>query len=216
MKKGMPSEIINRKAINNIPPVSYANEDVLSFARQLLGKNIVTYIDGVLTSGRIVETEAYKGPEDKASHAYGNKRTQRTEVMFWEGGHAYVYLCYGIHSLFNVVCGQTGVPHAVLIRAIEPVEQIDMMLKRRKMTHLHRRLTAGPGVLAKALGINTSFSGLDMRQEGSHVWIEKGNLRVDESDIISSARVGVAYAEEWALLPWRFRVKDSILTSPAK
>lgn len=198
-----------------LPASIFSEEDVVLLAQYFLGKLLVTYLDGVLTSGRIVETEAYRGPEDQASHAYANKKTQRTRVMFEEGGKAYVYLCYGIHHLFNVVTGKAGVPHAVLVRAVEPVENVEVMLKRRRMEILTPRLTAGPGVLSQALGIQVAFSGVDMRKMHSHVWLEDRGEEVGVADILSSARVGVEYAKEHASLPWRFRIKDCRWTSPA-
>ena len=194
----------------------YLQEDVVQIARDLLGKFLVTYIDGERSVGKIVETEAYRGPEDKASHAYSNRRTARTEIMFAEGGAAYVYLCYGIHHLFNVVTNVRDVPHAVLIRALEPVENVELMLLRRGMSQLKPNLTAGPGALAQAMGIRTLHSGISLITKESLIKIEDRGCRIDEQDIIASARVGVGYAQEWAAIPWRFRLKNSIWTSKAK
>src|SRR5690606_3015943 len=191
----------------------YQREDVAEIAKELLGKIIVTNIDGIITSGRIVETEAYAGVADKASHAFGNRRTPRTEIMYAPGGVAYVYLCYGIHHLFNVVTHKKGIPHAVLIRAVEPIEGIDTMLDRRGMNRLNNRLTSGPGSMSKALGILTSHSGLDLQH--SLITIHD-NEPVLEKDIIVATRVGVAYAEEDALLPYRFFIKGNAYVSKAK
>ena len=197
-----------------LPKSFYQREDVLQISKELLGKHLVTNFDGIRTVGKIVETEAYRGPEDKACHAYNNRRTKRTETMFAKGGVAYVYLCYGIHHLFNVVTGKQDVPHAILIRAVEPVEGMDVMLARRKFTKIKTTLTAGPGTLTKALGITTAHDTLDLT--GNQIWIEDTGEEIKEKNIIASPRVGVAYAQEDALLPWRFRVKNSKWTSPAK
>ena len=140
----------------------YQREDVLAISHELLGKVLCTNFNGSLTTGIIVETEAYAGVADRASHAYGGRRTNRTEVMYSPPGTAYVYLCYGIHHLFNVVTNVEGVPHAVLIRAIEPIEGIDIMLQRRKMSKLLPKLTAGPGILSQALGISTQHSWISL------------------------------------------------------
>ena len=193
----------------------YLSEDVVSLSQQLLGMYLCTDLGGELTSGKIVETEAYKAPEDKASHAFGNRRTQRTETMFQQGGHAYIYLCYGIHHLFNVVTGPEGSAHAILIRALEPMDGIDQMLRRRNMTKVNYRLTNGPGILTKALGLTTSLNGKNLL-EGDKVWIEDRNARIDPKDVLRSSRVGVDYAEECASWEWRFRIRANPWCSPAK
>lgn len=197
-----------------LPASYYQSSDVLFLAQDLLGKVLVTRFNGQLTSGIIVETEAYKGPEDKACHAYNNKRTPRTEVMFHKGGVSYVYLIYGIHHLFNVVTGKEGEPHAILIRGIQPLDGIEHMLLRRNMTKAASRMTAGPGVLSKAFGIDKEANRLDLTQ--STLSIEDRGKLLDTSNVIASPRVGVDYAGEDAKLPWRFRVKDNPWTSPAK
>ena len=191
----------------------YQREDVVQIAKELLGKIIVTNIEGVITSGRIVETEAYAGAQDKASHAFGYRRTPRTEIMYAPGGVAYVYLCYGIHHLFNIVTHKKDIPHAVLIRAVAPLEGINTMLNRRGMSQLNNRLTSGPGSMSKALGILTSHSGLDL--QNSIITIHD-NEPVLEKDIIVGTRVGVAYAQEDALLPYRFFIKGNPYVSKAK
>ena len=139
----------------------YLNQDVNEVAKMLLGKTLVTNF-GSTTSGKIVETEAYKGENDKASHAYNMNKTKRTLPMFLDGGISYIYLCYGIHHLFNIVTNKKNYPDAVLVRAIEPLEGIDVMLKRRKLYKLGYNLTSGPGVLSKALGITTQSSGKEL------------------------------------------------------
>jgi len=194
----------------------YQQSDVVKTAQQLLGKLLVTNFNGERTSGRIVETEAYRAPDDKACHAYDNKKTKRTQVMFMEGGTAYITLCYGIHHLFNVVTGAEGMAQAVLIRGIEPVEGIDLMLHRRNMKKITPRMTAGPGTLSKALGITTDWHGSSLTIENNSIWLEKTNISYLEDEIIASPRVGINYAEEWKDIPWRFRVKNNIWTSPAK
>jgi len=193
----------------------YVQKDVCRIARSLLGKSLFSRIGGEPTTGGIiVETEAYAGPEDRASHAFGNRRTARTEVMFHAGGVAYVYLCYGIHSLLNVVTNKAGIPHAILIRAIEPTTGISTMLRRRNKTSVAPSLTAGPAVLTQALGINTTHSGESLR--GTHVWIERSSESVSSRRILATPRVGVDYAGSDAKRPWRFRIRDSRWTSKAK
>ena len=194
----------------------YQRDDVVQIAKDLLGKSLVSFFDGIRTAGIIVETEAYRAPDDKACHAYGNKRTKRTEIMFWEGGHAYVYLCYGIHHLFNVVTSTKDTAHAILIRAIEPTEGISTMLQRRQLQKIAPRLSAGPGTLSKALGIRTEHTGLSLLAKDSPIWIEDTGLSYSENEIIASPRVGVTYAEECALWDWRFQVKGNRWVSKAR
>ncbi len=190
-----------------LPLAYYQHKDVLFLSQDLLGKFLVTEINGKRTSGKIVETEAYRAPEDKASHAYNYRRTRRNEVMYHSGGVCYVYRCYGIHALFNVVTNDAEVPHAILIRAIEPVEGVDIMLERRKKSKIDKTLTAGPGTLSQALGIDTIHNGQPL--VNSTIWIEDRGLFVQSDEIIASPRVGVDYAKEDALLPWRFRIKNN-------
>jgi len=194
----------------------YLQEDVVQISKDLLGKILVTNFDGRLTTGKIVETEAYRAPDDKACHAYQNLHTKRTSIMFKEGGVAYVYLCYGIHHLFNVVTAKEGMAHAVLIRAIEPLENTELMLNRRNKSKVNRQLTGGPGVMSKALGITKKWTGISLLAAENPIWIEDRGIEVSENNIIASPRVGVDYAEECALWNWRFRIRDSKFTSPAK
>ncbi len=191
----------------------YRREDVVQIARELLGKYLVTKLPEGQAVGRIVETEAYRGPDDKACHTWNHRRTPRTRVMYEPGGVAYIYLCYGIHHLFNVVTGEADMPHAVLIRALEPVENLPLMLARRGMTTPSYRLTAGPGALSQAMGIHTSMSGTSLLDTSGSIWIEDRHETVVESQILAGPRVGVQYAGECALWPWRFRIKDSTWTS---
>lgn len=192
-----------------LPPAFFHRSDVLTIARELLGKVLVTNIDGVITAGRITETEAYRAPDDRACHAFGNRRTERTEVMFWKGGHAYVYLCYGLHHLFNVVTGFENEAHAVLIRALEPLEGVEMMRERRFQgkKKSDTLLSKGPGTLTQAMGLHTRLTGTNMLLPHSPVWIEDRGLPVGE--IIAGPRIGVDYAGECALWPWRFLEVDS-------
>lgn len=184
----------------------YLDEDVVALSRSLLGKYLVTKIDG-LTSGMIVETEAYKGAEDRACHAYANLRTARTAPLFEEGGISYIYLCYGLHHLFNVVTAPKEVPHAILIRAIEPVEGVEIMLKRRKMLSPSYKLTSGPGSMSQALGLSVLHNQTDLTKD--LIWIEDRGVKISEESIISTTRVGVEYAKEDALLPWRFIIRGN-------
>ena len=192
----------------------YTRPDVVQISKELLGKYLFTRMDGVLTGGKIVETEAYSGENDLACHSHSGRRTARTEIMFHTGGVAYTYLIYGIYTLFNIITNQAGRADAVLIRAIEPTEGIPEMLLRRGHTKVTRRLTAGPGLLTLVLGINTKHYGTDLT--GDVIWLEDQNEIVSEDQIIASPRVGVGYAGTDALLPWRFRLKNSIWTSSAK
>ncbi len=192
----------------------YINDDVDHVAQKLLGKFLVTQIDGIVTSGKIVETESYAGVTDKASHAYGGRRSNRTEIMYMPGGTVYVYLIYGIYSLFNVVTNKEDIPHAVLIRAIEPSDGIYEMLKRRKLERPKHNLSAGPGLLSQALGISTRHTGQSLLN--GNIWIEDRGVNILQDEIIARPRVGVAYAEEDALLLRRFSIKDNPWVSKAK
>ena len=194
-----------------LPYSFYQQEDVTTIAVQLLGKQLFTLIDGKLTGGTIVETEAYNGIMDKASHAYAGRYTPRTSTMYQAGGISYVYLCYGIHHLFNVVTNSKNNPDAVLIRGIEPVEGLLTMLERRNMQSLAPRITAGPGALAKALGIDKKLNAKDLLSD--EIWIEDNGISIQKEQIIASPRVGVDYAAEHALLPWRFYIKGNKFVS---
>jgi DNA-3-methyladenine glycosylase len=197
-----------------LPQSFYTRSEVVQISQELLGKYLFTQFENEICAGMIVETEAYCGATDRACHAYANRRTNRTEIMFAEGGVAYVYLCYGIHHLFNVVTNQKDQADAVLIRAIEPVIGEETMLKRRSFKQKKYHLTAGPGALSAALGIQTSHYGTDL--QGDSIWIEDKGIEIEASKIIASPRVGVGYAGEDALLPWRFRIQDNPWCSKAK
>lgn len=179
----------------------YQDEDVVMLAREFLGKVLCTRMGDKACSGIITETEAYAGITDKASHAYGNRRTRRTAPMYQKGGCAYVYLIYGIHSLFNIVTAPQGIPHAILVRAVDPLEGINHMLKRRNCRSQHG-LADGPGKLSMALGIHYSDSGEPL--DGSRIWIEDRGIKVEDHQVSISPRIGIDYAEEDAQLPYRF------------
>jgi DNA-3-methyladenine glycosylase len=187
----------------------YLRNDVVKVARELLGKVLITYIDGQLTAGIITETEAYAGWQDKASHAYGGRRTTRNEPMYGIGGHAYVYLCYGIHHLFNVVTNEPDIPHAVLVRGVHPYIGKDVMIERRAPA---RPTTTGPGTLTQALGIRTAHTGTDLC--GDMIWLEDHDIQVPAKTIVTGPRIGVDYAQEDASLPYRFLVPPSQLNIP--
>ena len=185
----------------------YQHNDVISISRDLLGKYLFTCINDELTGGFIVETEAYNGIIDRASHSFGNRLTPRTQTMYMHGGVAYVYLCYGIHEMFNVVTSVEGQPHAILIRAVEPTEGLDIMLERRHMRALKPNITSGPGSVAKALGISRTINAISLQSDT--LWIEDRGMVVPHEKIAAVPRVGVAYAGEDALLPYRFYIKGN-------
>jgi len=182
----------------------YRNEDVLYLAKDLLGKILYTRIGAEITAGIIVETEAYYGVADKASHAYGGKRTRRTHTMYQSGGISYVYLCYGMHHLFNIVTSVENEPHAVLVRAVEPFIGKEIMEARRNMAFTRAAISSGPGSAAKALGIDRTFNAKDLT--GEDIWIEDHGLQFEDTAIAKVPRVGISYAKEYAALPWRFFV----------
>lgn len=190
-----------------LPLSFYQRSDVLQIARELLGKIIVTRWKGITSSARIVECEAYNGIIDKASHAAGGRRTARTEIMYKEGGRAYVYLCYGIHQMFNVVTNDKDIPHAILIRGAEPIEGINEMLKRTGKKKADHTLTRGPGNVAKALGISTIHTGYSLRSK--ELFLADDGFSYSKKEIAASPRIGVAYAGDDALLPYRFFVKNN-------
>jgi len=191
----------------------YIRANVLEISRDLLGKLLVVPDEvGKRVSGKIVEVEAYRGPEDRASHAYGARRTKRTETMYGEGGVAYVYFVYGMYNQFNVVTSVRDTPHAILVRALEPVEGIERMRIRRH-THADRNLTSGPGKLCLAMGIDRQLDGADLL--GDRVWIEEFE-NITRSRIARGPRIGIDYAEEWVEKPWRFWIKGNEFVSRKK
>ncbi|MDB5196515.1 MAG: 3-methyladenine glycosylase [Flaviaesturariibacter sp.] len=196
--------------IKKLPPSFYLRPDVVQIAKELVGKVLVTDWGEGKTSGRIVETEAYNGTIDKASHA-SKGRTKRTEVMFGRGGVAYVYLCYGLHQMFNIVTNVDGEPNAVLIRAVEPLEGIEIMLERTGKKTLDASLTRGPGNVGKAFGFHTSQCGLSLA--GEELFIADDGFRLPEDALGISPRIGVDYAGKDALLPYRFFLKGNWFVS---
>ena len=192
--------------IKKLEQAFYLDSDILKLTKALLGKVLCTCIAGKTTKGMIMEAEAYRGPEDRGSHGYGNLRSTRTEPMFLQGGRAYVYLCYGMHHMFNVVSGPENIPHAILIRALYPISGIDVMQQRRGRSIAFKNLCDGPGKLGQAMGIHTSMSGIELT--GLLIWIEDHEIVVSRNDFEQSPRIGIDYAGEDALLPWRFLLKN--------
>ena len=193
--------------LKKLPIEFYDREEVLQIARELLGKIIVTSFDGLVTTGRIVEVEAYEGEGDRASHAYAGRRTARNEPMYAQAGTAYVYICYGMHQMFNIVTNKVAVPHAILIRAVEPLTGIKTMLTRTGKKQLDNTLTKGPGNVGKALGIHKAHSGQSLLDE--KIYIASDDFILDEKVAGTSKRIGVDYAGEDALLPYRFFIKGN-------
>jgi len=196
-----------------LPRDYYLSEDVLALSKDLLGKYLVSNIGSKPSAGIIVETEAYRAPDDKACHAYANKRTPRTETMFAIGGTSYVYICYGIHNLFNIVTGPKDVAHAILIRAIEPTDGLVVMEKRRNMSIAKKESCNGPGKFTRCMAITKKHNGLDLTNKKSDLVIEDRGLKIKSSQIIAGPRVGMSTAEECSHWPWRFRIKDNKWTS---
>jgi DNA-3-methyladenine glycosylase len=191
--------------MKKIPLSFYSRKNVVVIARELIGKLLVTNFDGIVTSGRIVETEAYVAITDKASHSFGGKRTARNEHMYAAAGTAYVYICYGLHHMMNIVTNEKNIPDAVLIRAVEPIRGIDIMLQRTGKKILDKTLTRGPGNVGKALGIFKHHSGNHLL--GSEIFLADDLTKIPAEDIGVSARIGVDSAGQDALLPYRFYVK---------
>lgn len=187
----------------------YRQDDVVSLAADFLGKVIETRVNGHLVSGVITETEAYRSFDDKACHAHMGRFTERTKVMYEPGGVAYVYLCYGIHHLFNIITNKEGVPDAVLVRAIEPLEGVEVMLDRRNKKTMDHMLTSGPGNVSQALGISKVHNTSSLIT--GDIKIYDSDLKV--SNVVACPRVGIDYAEEDKLLPWRFYNADSRFVS---
>ena len=193
-----------------LPREFYTRADVLEVARDLLGKKLVVpNRNGTRVAGIIVETESYRGPEDRASHAYGGRRTSRTETMYGLGGTAYVYFVYGMYNQFNVVTNVEHIPHAVLVRALEPVEGLDI-IRRRRPGRSEYEWTSGPGRLCLALGIDRRLDKADLL--GDRVWIEEG-ISISPRQIARGPRIGIDYAEAWVNKPWRFSIKDNPFVS---
>ncbi|PRP66169.1 DNA-3-methyladenine glycosylase [Nonlabens agnitus] len=207
-----------------LPASYYQHDDVVFLAKDLIGKTIVSMVDDQRTSAIITETEAYRGVGDKACHAHLGRFTDRTKIMYETGGVAYVYLCYGIHNLFNIITNTNEQADAILIRAVEPVDGIDVMLARRGKSTVDKTLTSGPGNFSKAFGLDRSHYGADLT--GDTVWIASTPitstplsdlastpLNYRSEQITTSKRIGIDYAEEDKDLPWRFYLNTSKFVS---
>jgi len=187
------------------------HDNVVQIAQDLLGCELRhTLADGTILSGIITETEAYRGPEDKASHAWNNRRTSRTEIMFGNAGTSYVYLCYGIHNLFNVVTNKSGIPHAVLIRGIFPILGLDRQLENRNKIKLNYQDFVGPGKVTKALEITSNHNNINLLDSNSPLQMHD-KFNFSKNDIQMGKRVGIDYAEDWKDKLWRFWIKKELL-----
>jgi DNA-3-methyladenine glycosylase len=192
----------------------FERKDVLLVARELLGKILVTQWDGIRSAGRIVETEAYAGVHDRASHAFGGRRTARSEHLYGAPGTVYVYVCYGMHHLFNVITNEKEIPHGILIRALEPLEGVEHMLNRTGKKVLDYTLTKGPGNLARAMGLSKSHSGSNIFSD--EIFIIDDGIRYKKEEVVVTKRIGVESAREDAELPYRFILKGSPWVSAKK
>jgi DNA-3-methyladenine glycosylase len=192
---------------NKLPIRFYKRQDVVIVARELIGKVVVTNLDGLITSGRIVETEAYVAHIDKASHSFGGRRTAKNEHMYASAGTAYVYICYGMHQMLNVVTNEKDVPDAVLVRALEPLEGVDIMLQRTGKPKLDFTLTKGPGNVGKALGIFKKHSGLHLLDD--EIYLVNDGFKLKENEVGISKRIGVESAFPDSELPYRFYIRGN-------
>ncbi len=197
--------------MKKLPIQFYERNDVVKIAKELIGKIVVTAFEGLTTAGRIVETEAYIGLIDKASHSFGGKRTTRNEHMYASAATAYVYICYGMHHLFNVVTNKNDIPDAVLIRAVDPLKGVDLMLKRTGKIKSDNSLTKGPGNVSKALGISKDHSGTNLLHH--EIYITEDEFIIQNKLIGTSRRIGVESSGEAALMPYRFYVKGNRFVS---
>ena len=194
----------------------FFEQDTLTVCRELLGSVLYSVRDDIVTAGRIVEAEAYCGPEDLGAHTRGGRRTARNEAMYGEKGHAYIYLIYGMHWCINVVSGPADKPQACLIRALEPVAGLEIMRERVNATERAKdhELCRGPGKLCKAMALGKEAYGADLR--GKDTFLVPG-ARVDDQDIGFSPRIGIDYAKEYKDVPWRMYVRGSkAVSGPAK
>ena len=195
-----------------LPDKFFLRINSVRVSQDLLGKLLVVPdVNGQRISGMIVETEAYMGIEDKAAHSYGGRRTGRNEITYAEGGHVYIFFVYGMYYQLNLVTGPAELAHVVLIRAIEPVEGIEVMRNRRGPM-ADKNLTSGPGKLTIALGIDRSYNGEHL--SGDRIWVEEYK-KIKKSEISAGPRVGIDYAEEFIDMPWRFWVKGNQYVSRA-
>lgn len=185
----------------------YDRTDVVKIARELLGKVVVTNINNRLTSGRIVETEAYVAFIDKASHSFGGKRTTKNEHMYAAAGTTYIYICYGIHQMLNFVTNKSGIPDAVLIRAVEPLKGVDIMAERTGKKESDYSITKGPGNVGKALGVFKHMSGIHLTD--NQIYVCDDGFNIEDAGIGVSERIGVGGAGKDARLPYRFYIKNN-------
>ncbi len=197
-----------------LPPSFYQGQPVTELASQLLGCVLFSNVDGDVTAGKIVETEAYWGPEDRGSHAWNGRRTPRNEIMYAAGGLLYMYICYGIHDMVNIVTGPEGSSDALLIRALEPTEGIERMRERRQVHHDDQRLCKGPGALAQAMGLKKTHNGASL--QGPFAWIERGPDAVSSTEIAASPRIGMNFEGPYQLVPWRFYLRNNAFVSRNK
>jgi DNA-3-methyladenine glycosylase len=197
--------------MKKIPASFYLRKDVVLIARELIGKIIVSQIEGIRTAGRIVETEAYVAITDKASHSYGGKRTSRNQHMYEIGGTLYVYICYGLHQMVNIVTNEKNIPDAILLRAIEPLEGITEMTRRTGKDRNDKTITRGPGNVGKALGIFKNHSGISL--SGNEIFLAEDNFKIHPDRIGISSRIGVESSGSDAALPYRFFLKRNVYVS---
>jgi len=201
--------------LTKLPAAFFQRPDVLQIARDLLGKHLCTNLNGIITAGRVVETEAYCHVGDQSMTLHLQRKREQAQGLYVPGGHAYIYTVYNRHALFNIATHDAEHPDTVLIRAVEPTIGVEEMLRRRGLSAPVRALTAGPGVLTQALGITPALTGRPVT--GEVLWFEDHGEEVAPANIVASARVGLEYAgPEAAGLPWRFRLRDSKWTSPAR
>ena len=194
-----------------LPQTYYLDEDVVALARDLIGKHLYVRTEGVLTGGIIVETEAYRGPEDTGAHSFNHRRTARNEIMYSPGGVVYMYICYGIHDMLNIVTGPAHCAHAVLIRALQPTVGLETMRERRTVRHEDPRLCRGPGALAKALALKKVHNGSSL--QGPEIWIEDQGLSYPDTEVVAGPRIGLNIAEPYKSIPWRFYVRGNVYVS---
>lgn len=194
-----------------LPAHFYQRDDTLNIARELLGKYLFSNVGGLLCGGIIVETEAYLGPEDRGSHSFNNRRTERNEMMYASGGVVYMYICYGIHHMLNVVTGPANSSHAILIRAVEPVTGLDVMRERRNIYNDDTRLCRGPGALASALGLTKQHNGVEL--QSNEIWIEDRGNDLRGEQIAAGPRIGMNFDGEYRDIPWRFFIRGNRFVS---
>ena len=192
--------------MNKLSNLFYQRQNVLNISKDILGKLLCTKIDGEFTAGIITDIEAYRGLNDKASHAYNNKKTNRTKIMYEDGGITYVYICYGIHYLLNIITNKKNTPDAILIRGIKPVSGLKTMMDRRNNTIINKKFTSGPATVTQALGVNLNHNNTSLQKD--LIWIEDIDKKIKKHNIISSTRIGIDYAGDDALLPYRFYIKN--------